>query len=69
MVIKYPYKDQKIHPSVPFIRRNNLFFNILKVLYRDDIVVEVKIVDLIDTKDKNRKEISNECYEIVKNNI
>ena len=40
-----------------------------KVLYRDDIVVEVKIVDLIDTKDKNRKEISNECYEIVKNNI
>ena len=69
VVIKYPYKDQKIHPSVPFIRRNNLFLNIFKVLYRDDIVVEVKIVDLIGTKDKNRKEISSECYEIVKNNI
>ena len=39
------------------------------VLYRDDIVVEVKIVDLIVSKDKNRKEISSECYEIVKNNI
>ena len=69
VTIKYPFKNKKIHPSVPFIRKNSLFINILKVLYRSDIVAEVNIVDLVDTNNKNRKDISKECYEIVKNNL
>ena len=54
---------------VPFVRKNSLFLNILKVLYRNDIIAEVSIVDFVDTKNKNRKDISKECYEIVKNNL
>ena len=31
--------------------------------------LQIKISELVDTKDKDRKSISNECYEIIKNGI
>ena len=67
VVIKYPYKNKNIHPSVPFVRGNSLFLNILKVLFHKDITAEITITKLIETKDKDRKSISNECYQTVKN--
>ena len=42
---------------------------VLKILFQKDIIAEIKITELVDTKDKNRKSISNECYEIIKNGI
>ena len=27
VIIKYPYKNKNIHPSVPFVRGNSLFLN------------------------------------------
>ena len=69
VIIKYPYKNKNIHPSVPFVRGNSLFLNILKVLFRNDIVAEITISELVNTKDKDRKSVAHECYEIVKNNI
>ena len=38
-------------------------------LFQKDIIAEIKISELVDTKDKDRKSISNECYEIIKNGI
>jgi len=69
VIIKYPYKNKNIHPSVPFVRGNSLFLNILKVLFRNDIVAEITISELVNTKDKDRKSVAHECYEIVKNNL
>jgi len=69
VIIKYPYKNKNIHPSVPFVRGNSLFLNILKVLFQNDIVAEITISELVSTKDKNRKSVANECYEIVKSNL
>ena len=69
VIIKYPYKNKNIHPSVPFVRGNSLFLNILKVLFRNDIVAEITIAELVNTKDKDRKSVAHECYEIVKNNL
>lgn len=69
VIIKYPYKDKNIHPSVPFTRGDSLFLNILKVLFQDNIVAEITISELVDTSNKDRKTVANECYEIVKNNL
>ena len=69
VIIKYPYKNKKIHPSVPFTRKDSLFFNILKVLFQNNITAEVTICDLIDVDGKDRRSIANECYDIVKNNL
>ena len=69
VTIRYPFKGERMHPTVPFVRKNSLFLNILKVLFRNDIIAEVSIVDFVDTENKNRKDISKECYEIVKNNL
>jgi len=69
VIIKYPYKNKNIHPRVPFIRGDSLFLSILKILFQKDIIAEIKITELVDTKDKDRKSISNECYEIIKNGI
>ena len=46
VIIKYPYKNKNIHPSVPFVRGNSLFLNILKVLFQNDIVAEITISEL-----------------------
>lgn len=67
VIIKYPYKNKNIHPSVPFVRGNSLFLNILRVLFQRDLVAEITITELIETKGKDRKSISNECYQTVKN--
>ena len=69
VIIKYPHKNKKIHPSVPFVRGDSLFLNILKVLFQRDIVAEIIITDLVITKNKDRKTISSECYEIIKERI
>ena len=69
VIIKYPHKDEKIHPSVPFVRGNSLFLNIIKVLFQNDIVAEVTISELVVSENKDRRSIANECYEIVKNNL
>lgn len=69
VIIKYPYKNKNIHPSVPFVRGNSLFLNILKVLFQNDIVAEITISELVSTKGKDRKSVAHECYEIVKNNL
>ena len=67
VIIKYPYKNKNIHPSVPFVRGNSLFLNILRVLFQRDLVAEITITELIETKGKDRKSISNECYQTIKN--
>tara|TARA_B100001778_G_scaffold333311_1_gene341564 strand:+ start:790 stop:1536 length:747 start_codon:yes stop_codon:yes gene_type:complete len=67
VIIKYPYKNKNIHPSVPFVRGDSLFLSILKVLFQKDIIAEITITELIETKDKDRKSISNECYKTVSN--
>jgi len=69
VIIKYPYKNKNIHPSVPFTRKDSLFLNILKVLFQNNITAEVTICDLIDVDGKDRRSIANECYDIVKNNL
>ena len=69
VVIRYPYKNKNIHPSVPFVRGDSLFLNILKVLFQDDITAEITISELVDTDNKDRRSIANECYEIVKKNL
>ena len=69
VIIKYPHINKNIHPSVPFVRGNSLFFSILKVLLQNDIVAEVTISDLVYVNDKDRKSIAKECFEIVKNNL
>jgi len=69
VIIKYPHKNKKIHPSVPFVRGNSLFLNILKVLFQRDIIADITITDLVNTENKDRKTISNECYEIIKEKI
>jgi len=69
VIIKYPHKNKKIHPKVPFIRGNSLFLSILKILFQNDIVAEVTISDLVSPIGKDRKSVSNECYTIVKNNL
>ena len=69
VIIKYPHKNKKIHPSVPFVRGNSLFLNILKVLFQRDIIADIIITDLVNTENKDRKTISNECYEIIKEKI
>jgi len=69
VIIKYPYKNKNIHPSVPFTRKDSLFLNILKVLFQNNITAEVTICDLIDVAGKDRRSIANECYDIVKNNL
>jgi len=69
VIIKYPYKNKNIHPSVPFTRKDSLFLNILKVLFQNNITAEVTICDLIDVDGKDRKSIANECYDIVKSNL
>ena len=66
VIIKYPYKNKNIHPSVPFVRGNSLFLNILRVLFQRDLVAEITITELIETKGKDRKSISNECYQTIK---
>ncbi len=67
VIIKYPYKNKNIHPSVPFVRGNSLFLNVLRVLFQRDLVAEITITELIETKGKDRKSISNECYQTIKN--
>ena len=69
VIIKYPYKNKNIHPSVPFTRKDSLFLNILKVLFQNNITAEVTICELIDVDGKDRRSIANECYDIVKNNL
>ena len=69
VIIRYPYKNKNIHPSVPFMRGDSLFLNILKVLFQDDITAEITISELVDTDNKDRRSIANECYEIVKKNL
>jgi len=69
VIIKYPYKNKNIHPSVPFTRKDSLFLNILKVLFQNNITAEVTICELIDVNGKDRRSIANECYDIVKNNL
>ena len=69
VIIKYPYKNKNIHPSVPFTRKDSLFLNILKVLFQNNITAEVTICDLVDVDGKDRRSIANECYDIVKNNL
>ncbi len=69
VVIKYPYKNKKIHPYVPFVRGNSLFFNIIKVLFSNDIKADITILEIVTTENKNRDTISNECYEIIKKNL
>lgn len=69
VIIKYPYKNKKMHPKVPFVRGNSLFLSILKILFQNDIVAEVTISDLVSPTGKDRKSISNECYAIVKENL
>jgi len=69
VIIRYPHKDKNIHPSVPFVRGNSLFLNILKVLFQDDIAAEITISELVFTDNKDRRSISNECYEIIKKNL
>ena len=69
VAIKYPYKNKKIHPSVPFLRKDSLFLSILKVLSQEDIIAEVTICDLVSSKGKDRKSITAECYSIIKNNL
>ena len=69
VIIKYPHKNKTIHPSVPFVRGNSLFLNIIKVLFQNDITAEVTVSELVITNNKDRRTIANECYEIVKNNL
>ena len=69
VIIKYPHKNKTIHPSVPFVRGNSLFLNIIKVLFQNDITAEVTVSELVITNNKDRRAIANECYEIVKNNL
>ena len=69
VIIKYPYKNKKIHPSVPFVRGNSLFLSILTVLFQNNIIAEITITELVNTKNKDRKSVANECYEIVKNHL
>ena len=54
---------------MPFVRGNSLFLNILKVLFQRDIIADIIITDLVNTENKDRKTISNECYEIIKEKI
>jgi len=69
VTIKYPYKNKNIHPSVPFLRKNSLFLSILKVLFQNDIVAEITICDLVPSIGKDRKSITTECYDLIKNNL
>ena len=69
VIIKYPHKNKTIHPSVPFVRGNSLFLNIIKVLFQNNITAEVTVSELVTTNNKDRRTIANECYEIVKNNL
>lgn len=69
VIIRYPHKEKNIHPSVPFVRGDSLFLNILKVLFQDDISAEITISDLVYTNNKDRKSIANECYEIIKKDL
>ena len=69
VTIKYPYKNKKIHPSVPFVRKDSLFLNILKVLFQNDIVAEITICDLVYSSKKDRKSLTTECYNLIKNNL
>ena len=69
VTIKYPYKNKNIHPSVPFLRKNSLFLSILKVLSQNDIVAEITICDLVPSMGKDRKTITTECYDLIKNNL
>ena len=69
VIIRYPYKEKNIHPSVPFVRGDSLFLNILKVLFQDDISAEITISDFVYTNNKDRRSIANECYEIIKKDL
>ena len=55
VIIRYPYKEKNIHPSVPFVRGDSLFLNILKVLFQDDISAEITISDFVYTNNKDRR--------------
>ncbi|MDC3386195.1 1-acyl-sn-glycerol-3-phosphate acyltransferase [Gammaproteobacteria bacterium] len=69
VIIRYPYKEKNIHPSVPFVRGDSLFLNILKVLFQDNITAEITISDFVYTNNKDRRSIANECYEIIKKDL
>ena len=69
VIIKYPHKSKKINPCVPFLRKNSLFFSIIKILFQKKIDAEITISDLVHTENKDRKTIANECYEVVKKNL
>ena len=69
VIIRYPYKEKNIHPSVPFVRGDSLFLNILKVLFQDNITAEITISDFVHTNNKDRRSIANECYEIIKKDL
>lgn len=69
VTIKYPHKNKKINPYVPFIRENSLFLSIIKILFQEKIDAEIIISELVYTKNKDRKKIANECYEIIKKNL
>ena len=66
VIIKYPHKNKKIHPSVPFVRGNSLFLNILKVLFQRDIIADIIITDLVNTENKDRKQYQTNVMKSLK---
>ncbi|MBH32375.1 MAG: hypothetical protein CMD90_01865 [Gammaproteobacteria bacterium] len=66
--ISYPDKNNKTHKSVPFVRNDSLFLNILKVLFSKNIKAKVTIGKIIYPDNMDRRSLSDICYEEIKNN-
>ena len=66
--ISYPDKNNETHKSVPFVRNDSLFLNVLKVLFSKNIKAKVTIGKIIYPNNMDRRSLGNVCYEEIKKN-